>query len=330
MRVVDGVEVNLHDEGGPYGHMNAFPVAGADIPADQARSEVTDWLDAYAALPGSPILQLNHPRGIQFGPREPLLRGAHALFSTRGYSPSAALDTPVNVWLVTPGPSGTRPLDFDAIEVANRFSREGWLDVRADWFSLLNQGFFLTGTANSDSHALEVERAGFPSNLVHMTPPAAGEALDASAFVDAIRAGRVTASNGPVLDLSVAGTDGRTAGPGEMAGGAGLVATVRVRAAAWVPCPVVRLVVNGVAQEVTLPERDAVALDETYTWPLDPGEDAWVLAEAGEPMALLESGASAPLPEPWAWILPEYEPLAFTNPVRLDVDGDGVFTPPGL
>ncbi len=104
-----------------------------------------------------------------------------------------------------------------------------------------------------------------------------------------------------------------------------------MRAAAWVPWPAIRLVVNGqVVFEALLPPRVDTLLDHTVELPLSLDADSWVLAEAGTPIGVMASAVKVEWPTPWAWILPEYEPLAFTNPVRVDVDGDGVFTAPGL
>lgn len=333
IRLVAGVEVTIGEVTESDGHFNTFPVAPADLPEPPATPGVTAYLDLYSPLPGAPLLQLNHPRGIQFSMAEPLDTEAHALFTRFGFDPDQPLTSAANTWLIEATPeTGTRALDFDAIEVANRFSRAGYMAVRADWFALLNQGWFLTGTGNSDSHALEVERAGFPDNLVRIAPPAAGEGLDAGAFVEAIRAGHVTVSNGPVIDLSVEAASGESGAPGDLVGGAGFVASVRVRAAPWVPCPAVRLIVNGelVVERALSDRAGEVLLDETYRWPLSFAADAWVVAEAGTPLAALERDLPTAQPAPWRWILPEYEPMAFTNPVRVDADGDGTFTPPGL
>ncbi|MSQ02063.1 MAG: hypothetical protein EXR71_09255 [Myxococcales bacterium] len=333
VRLVTGVEVKIDADGTSLGHFNSFPLLPAELPEALDSPDVALYLDTYGALSSAPITQLNHPRGIQFDTDEERNEEAHALFTLVGFDRTLPLTDPVNTWLLAPrSGTGTRALDFDALEITNRFSRSGHLAVRADWFALMNQGFFLTGTGNSDSHALEVERAGFPDNLVRVRPPAPGEPLDADAFVSAIRAGHVTVSTGPVLDLEVYAADGRAGGPGDLlVGGSGWVARLHVRAAAWVPCPALRLVVNGeVVFEALLPARHDTLLDQTVELPLALGADAWVLAEAGTPIGVMESGVSVDWPAPWAWILPEYEPLAFTNPVRVDVDGDGLFTAPGL
>ena len=88
-------------------------------------------------------------------------------------------------------------LDFDAIEVLNRFSAAGWKRVRSDWFALLNRGHRITGTGNADSHTAQLERMGFPMNLVHK-----GDG-STEGFLRAIANGQVRVSNGPLVELTV-------------------------------------------------------------------------------------------------------------------------------
>jgi len=153
--------------------------------------------------------------------------------------------------------------------------------------------------------------------------PADGEDLDAGAFIDAIAGGRVVVSTGPLVDLEVAG-----AGPGSTVEGRGLRATVRVRASGWVPVPEVRLVVDGdvVVREPLGKRADGTVLDRTYTWDVPLDADGWVLAEAG----ISERGdPPGRVPGRYGLAAPGYAPIGFTNPVWVDVDGDG-WVPPGL
>ena len=69
-----------------------------------------------------------------------------------------------------------------------------------------------------------------------------------------------------------------------------------------------------------LPWRAAVAR---------PLQDSFI-AEAGISEAALKQKDDPVISGPWVWILPEYFPIGFTNPVRVDEDRDGAFTPPGL
>lgn len=47
------------------------------------------------------------------------------------------------------------------------------------------------------------------------------------------------------------------------------------------------------------------------------------------PLHLEQRGDDLVLLGPYAWVAPGYVPVGFTNPVWLDADGDGVWTPGG-
>ncbi|MCB9680226.1 MAG: PHP domain-containing protein [Alphaproteobacteria bacterium] len=317
-----------------YGHFNAFPLRderAAPIPSTHQQPlgrHLDAWRDRQALAPflgelDQVLLELNHPRGIQFKPDEAPSLSAWPLFNRFDYDPSIPVGQGPNGWMLTPVPgTGTTVLDWDALEIVNRFSVPLWRQVRTDWFALLDQGVRMTGTGNSDSHALQVEVAGMTVNVVDTPPPGPSGHLDVAGFIGALRHGGVTVSTGPLVDLTVG--DGR---PGDEITGTGLTATVRVQAAGWVPVPEVRLVVDGVVvQREALPRRRGdEALDVTLTWPVPLEADGWVLAEAGIPEA-------GPAPAPggrYALVAPGYAPIGFTNPVFVDVDGDG-WVPPGL
>ena len=115
------------------------------------------------------------------------------------------------------------------------------------------------------------------------------------------------------------------------------------RRASWVPVDEVRVVVNGeVRPELTFdaatnpklkkrPKHPRLARQEgassasTPWWrSRSPGEDLFLLVEAGAKLDPL------PAPDPDAsLVVPGYVSLAFTNPVFVDVGGDG-FDPPGV
>ena len=188
----------------------------------------------------------------------------------------------------------------------NRFSVEGWRAVRLDWFALLNRGYRITGTGNADSHSSQLEAIGFPVNLVE------AQADDLGGFVEAIRAGRVRVSSGPLVGLTVrcgavevrpSHVSARVAGPCE--------AEVYVRAADWVPVDEVRLVVNG---EVYRRESiGSLGVDTRFRFELPVGRELWVIAEAGWPL----DREQRPDEGVYARIAPGHVPIGFTNPVWL-------------
>lgn len=328
-----GVEARVGEKG--TAHLTLFPLSAATpIPPGKP-----DWvpyhLDAWRArqkadpspLTGDDlVIQLNHPRGIQFRPSKATQPWTHALFTRRGFR----LDQPPgegrNAWMTKARPeSGTTALGFDAMELMNRFSYDVWRTVRKDWFTLMNFGYFHTATGNTDSHSMAVDTLGMPTTLVNV-----GEGpFDARSFVRAIKAGRATVSTGPVVDLVVtAGT--ATGTPGDLVTGPTAVARVTVRAAAWVPVPEVRLVQDGEVVRTVQPtpedRRADGVLERTWEWPLDGTADTWVLAEAGWPLDDANPFPPA-VPGLYPRIAPGAAPVGFTNPVRVDRDADGSFQP---
>ena len=316
------------------GHMNALPLeAGQPYDGDRALAALIDGFRTLAdsrpfpGANGAVLLQLNHPRGIQFAPEDPPLPWAHGLFTTLGFNRESVLGAPENAWLFKAQPgTGTNALDVEAMEIINRFSWSLYREVRADWFALLNAGFAITGTGNSDSHALAVETAGLPVNLVSLPGWSAGQPIPPDAFVGAIQAGHVSVSTGPVLSMRLRGPDGAEAGPGDLIQAAGpITVTASVAAASWVRVPELRLIVNGeVEQRIAVPRPapgQPSALQQT--WIVDLPRDGWILVEAGWPIEEQEPVVDGD----YAALFPGHVPMAFTNPARVDVDGDGRWRP---
>ena len=347
-RVLPGCEAKIgitgKHKGESMGHMNAFPLASAMVAsrppkiAPSLALHLQRWRQRQVEHPyqgtlDRVVMQLNHPRGIQFFADRQPEPNTHALFNVLGFDRSKPPGVGRNTWMLDATPQGTLPMSFDAMEIVNRFSLNRYKVVRADWFALLSDGIVLTGTGNSDSHALQLEPVGFPSNLVSCPAPAPGEDLDAACLVDALEGGRNTVTTGPVVELTV-NSDSESGGPGAQISAPGGTVRVqaRVRAASWVPVDEVRLVVNGLVQTRVTPHdrQPGQILDQTFSFDVDLDKDGWVLVEAGWPLDVdAPTGAEArAVLGDYARVLPGYVPLGFSNPVRLDVDGDGVWTPP--
>lgn len=296
-------------------HVNAGPLPPGIALPDTDPESFSHHLDALRALDPGVLLQLNHPRGIQFLAEGPLHPRTHALFTRMGYQRRRAPGRGPNAWMTEARPdTGTTALDFDAMEILNRLSWQGYLQVRQDWFALLRHGWAPTGTGNSDSHALAGVAAGSVVNLVDVE----GELTETS-LVEAVEAGRVSVSTGPVVDLVVRTSEGE-AGPGGVLSGTSAQATVRVRAASWVPVPEVRLVVDGkVVERVRLDHEPGQLLDQSFSFELpDRRHDGFVLAEAGWPLGQEPEDLGL-----YTRVTGGAVPLGFTNPVLLDRDGGG-------
>ncbi len=281
----------------------ALPRGGA--PWDELREPgvTMDEMEARWLFPGHGVRQMNHAwseaklgrdqgflRAIGFDPRKPLAPGA-----------SFAAD----LLLRRPG-GGRRNLDWDAQEVMTGTSRREWMRSRGLWFALLSQGQLRAGTANSDTHSLANEPAGYGRTLVFAEQRTS--TLDVVAFDDAVKAGRIVGTNGPFLDARVVAPDGGARGPSlaAFAPAAGAEIVVTVTAVPWVPVSEVRFVVNGeVRRTEPVPLADGG----------DPaGADRSVTVRA--PLAALVGGVRGD-----AWLVVE---AGLPLPAAADLDDDGI------
>jgi hypothetical protein len=291
-----------------FGHANVFPLArrptayrAGGLPNEGRR--LRDVIDAVRGLGGERIVQLNHARsgGDAQGFFDHLSIGS-------GFDPRMPFAMPPNAVLFAAHPTtGTRDVDFDAMELWNGPSMDRYRLLREDWFALLRNGIVRTATANSDSHLLR-EVVAVPRNLVRQDGDTA-ERFDEVAFVRAIRAGRVVGTSGPILDAHVG-----DAPIGDTHQGREGAIRIDVAAAPWVPVRRVRAFVNGVLAH----ETDA-SNGVTVWFPHRFDADAFVTVEA--------EGAAAP-DSLYAERLPGFTPFAFTNPIFVDADGDGAWSPP--
>jgi hypothetical protein len=313
---VSGVEVTSTVHGdevpGTSGHANVFPFTRDELAyRDGAPAHENRRLRALVAQVRAPggvsLVQLNHPRGHE-GEKDDLNYFTHLGVRDEGFAPTRPLASEPNAALVEPDPeTGLRDLDFDVLELLNGGRMEGYRLVRADWFSLLLQGEFRAATANSDSHAAS-QLVALPRTYVRLADdrPAA---FDEGTFIAAVRAGRSYGTTGPLLEVELGG-----AGPGERASGARGELRVLARAAPWIPISRVQVFVNG-ALAADGPIRTGV----DHHLPLEFGADAFVTVEVtGEPSEI------------YAAVAPHFTPFAFSNPIFVDADGDGVWRAPGL
>ncbi|MFQ5768508.1 MAG: CehA/McbA family metallohydrolase, partial [Acidobacteriota bacterium] len=298
------------------------------------------------------VIELNHPRGV-LGPRRKPIH-VHAFFSRVRFDPTRPVAPGSQDFLLAATSQGTTALDFDTLEIWNRTSRDLYLQVRADWFALLNQGFVRTGVANTDTHTVAPELIGYPMNVVFLPKDApSGPTVRPADLAAAVRAGRSIGTDGPVPLLAVTASSGETGHPGDLvsAPSGQVKVRVEVRAASWVPVGPIRLWINGRVAAEEEPETRAVAaggralrLDlqgdigrqlaglsgdpysVVFTASLQLEGDAWILAEVGQPDDASFPGAGASI---YRQVSPHGLALAFTNPVLVDTNGNGRFDPPG-
>ncbi len=279
-----------------FGHFNSWPLEPGRAPLPYERVSPQQLFDAARSDPGVDIVQVNHP---SFGP------GGDQYFDIYRLDPHTG----------EPAVAGFS-FDFDALEVMNgTFTKEG-LENLATWMTLVNQGHRITATGNSDSHHIVFREPGYPRNFVRSSVDAPGAAQEAD-LVDAVRAGSVFVSFGPIVDLTVNG------------GGLGALVplqagevhiTARVQCASWIGADRAEIRANGAAiASLPLKRTPGSPLDAVIEHVDHPTMDTWYMLFVDGPGGLHPVMRAA-----------DIRPIAFTNPVYVDVDGDHEFTSPGL
>ncbi|MBI5480545.1 MAG: CehA/McbA family metallohydrolase [Deltaproteobacteria bacterium] len=284
-----------------WAHFSAFPLpfkpeealGGAPPVETLPDFQNPDLVFAYAhGHPTQPVVQVNHPR----------YENPPSYFFTYWLDPEAC----------------TSPFafsyDFDVVEVLNGIEvREPYLTtVVGDWLCLVRTGHRVTATGNSDSHGLRGLSPGYPRNYVYTGDDDPSTYAEAR-FMQALRDHRVVVSTAPFVtiesgDARIGDTVAATAGT--------LQIRVVVQAASWVPVDKVRVVVGGVvAHELDVPPDGRPRLDQTVE--VATPTDTFVVALAYAD-AFLRRDVVGDIDMP---------PFAFTNPIFVDADGDGLVTP---
>ncbi|MFN3198772.1 MAG: CehA/McbA family metallohydrolase [Bradymonadia bacterium] len=213
-----------------------------------------------------------------------------------------------------------------------------------DWFNFLNMGLRYAATANSDSH--HAEDAGYPRTFVRIGRDDPFS-IDPVEIAQAVKANRMTLTNGPFVELFV---NGAPIGEEIATADGAVTIQVKVQAAPWVQVSEGVLYVNGeVAERFEITIQDGV-----FEWQTERtlGADSWVVVEVTGDESLFPVVRAIDIPpvllnEAFASIagplglggsdLGDLEPLrtaffsalALTNPIWIDVGGDG-WTPPGV
>lgn len=308
------------------GHANFFPMTidplafRRGVPMNEGR-RMRDVLAAIRRDQPDAVSQLNHARDSlrlsgQVGGDYDEHINNQAYFDHMGpaahpYNPNEPLTSSPNNTLVEADPvTGLRDLDFDALEIMNGDHEYAPQRVEAmllDWRSLMLQGERLTGTANSDSHG-KTQQVALPRNMVAV-PDDSIAGFSVADFCAAIRDGNVYGTTGPLLQVALSGVPmgGTHAGPAA-------TLDVRVLKPDWIDARALRVFVNGaLVHEGPTPEDGHFTLDLAFD------RDAFVLVDVtGEPG------------DDYRAVYPGFIPYAFSNPIWVDADADGAWTPPGL
>ena len=186
-----------------------------------------------------------------------------------------------------------------------------------DWFALLNHGHIVTATGNSDTHHLDHNIGGYPRNYVRVQEDQPQSLREPLEIPRAVKGHHAFFTTGPFVDLAVDG-----AGIGDVAparGGDAKVA-LEVRAAPWVSVSTVTLYLDGHEAHRWKVDKSDAGAASTRSFHVHVARDGWVVVrvDGDEPLAPVVGDRKRF----------DVRPLALTNPVFLDVDGNGKYDPP--
>jgi hypothetical protein len=301
---IPGDELTTDASRHPWGHANVFPMpfdalkarGGAPPVRDRSAHEVFESLRTQA--PGDLVVQVNHPRS-----------GRNGYFDLLGFDPSRGV--------------GTDPAyeaAFDAVEVWNGHNVEARGKVIDDWRSLLRNGHAVTATANTDTHGIVGQEAGYPRTYVRVADDGHLDSWDAARTADLVHGVKglrdVVLTNGPMLRVSANG-----APIGGIARGRTVTLKVHVECAPWVDVDTVRVMR---ASEATPSREDQKAVklaplpsgargaDVTFVQHGDVDDALFVVASGSRPLTPVLAGDGHGI-LPWA----------MTGAIWVDADGDG-------
>jgi len=270
----------------PIGHFNGFPLdPAAEVPPYDLHD--IGAIVAGIRAKGAIAVILNHPRwpDHEKGPF-----GVYALDPFTGQS------------------TMTHP--YDAMELVNSETKEPEpMSLFRDWFALLNRGERVSGVASSDSHTVAgVVGMGRTYVVSASDDPAA---LDVKQCCRDLAAGHSSISMGIFAHAELAG---RSSGELVSAAGASeLALSLRVASASWIhPAQAVVFVDGTPVTTLEIPAQDAPTDVRLERGIAVPPHDAWLVCVVTGP------GVGGRF-----WPQVNDYTLAATNPIWIDVDGDG-------
>ena len=288
-----------------WGHFGSFPLEveegalgnGAIAVAKKLPAEI--FADIRKRAPNA-LIDIHHPR-LEHG--------------DIGYFHLAGLDETKGV-----AKRAGFSFDFDAIEVLNGYQdadRRTLGKVISDWVSFLDAGKRVTATGNSDTHHLTFNLGGYPRNYVQVGGDTPLDKLDPVAVAAAVKAGHSYFTTGPIVDATI---DGHGLGDTVTVKGGHVTLDLTVRAASWVSTNDIQIIGAGgqiLSQVPCAPNDHVVRFSGKIL--LELPKDGYVIVRVdGDKPEAPNVGDTRSFP---------VYPLAITNPIWVDVDGDGKVTP---
>jgi len=303
LAVLPGSEVTING----MVHYNTYPMEIR--PEEETRGAISPLADRPSELfkasrqknPRA-LLQINHPRAGDLG-----------YFNNFQLDPESAAFALADL-----------DLSFDLLEVMNGSTPYSSNEAAIkDWLNLLNRGYFFPAVGSSDVHGIDRVEPGYSRTYLAYSGQKSGR-LDWAALLQALKKGRSFVSNGPLVEFRINGKhmsgDTFTAKSGKVK------VRIKVWSAPWIEVSEVRLIVNGertVKRPVNVKAAGAVKFKENLSLALT--KDSYVILEVVGRKTLYpvhqEQQRSGRIKDAAV-------PYALTNPVFIDLDGNGVFDPP--
>lgn len=202
-----------------YGHYNGFPL---EVDPASSNGGAVDWgngeangkhpdaiFDALHAFAGDQVVQINHAESGYFGSTKLNPITGVTLSDPAFFRLDPVVPDPVtgNTYLWSE--------KFTAMEIYNGHSESKLRRLFNYWVTFLNRGFRVTATAVSDTHKMIKSEAGGPRTFVHMPGMATVRPFAQTSFVQAVNDGRAFGSNGPIVTVDIHKTDDVKASIGE-------------------------------------------------------------------------------------------------------------------
>ena len=305
MAAIAGEEVSPLDLNGNYmPEFNRYPLLVRKNEPGNGAIDI-HFYDGHTALfeesrkrdPGS-VVQINHPQGDYFD--------YYHLDPESASSARKGFDAP-----------------FDILEVLNGLWETNAHPAVENWLHLLNRGYFFPLVGSSDSHQIDKDEPGYWRTYVIFAGKKAKD-LDEQALILALKKGRSFASNGPIIEFKInekyVPGDFLTEKRGELEAG------IKVQSAPWVSVNEVRVIING-ERKIIIPikvrQESIVKIQEIIHLRLK--EDSYIVVEASgnNPLFPVVQKRSPDDGHESGML-----PYALTNPIFIDVDGNGRFDPP--